>query len=43
MFVPAIRPPSVPPGGSIVRVSLSWLHGDEDLESLAAALTEALE
>jgi len=43
MFVPAIRPPSVPPGGSLVRVSLSWLHGDDDLESLAAALTEALE
>ncbi len=37
-FVPAIRPPSVPQGRSLVRVSLSWLHGDDDLARLADAL-----
>ncbi len=37
-FVPAIRPPSVPPGNSLVRVSLSWLHSAEDCERLANAL-----
>ena len=37
-FVPAIRPPSVPPGRSLVRASLSWLHTDSDLTRLADAL-----
>ncbi len=37
-FVPAIRPPSVPPGKSRVRVSLSWLHDPRDLARLAEAL-----
>jgi len=37
-FVPAIRPPSVPPGRSLVRASLSWLHGEADLARLADAL-----
>jgi 8-amino-7-oxononanoate synthase len=37
-FVPAIRPPSVPAGRSLVRASLSWLHSPSDLESLANAL-----
>ncbi len=37
-FVPAIRPPSVPPGNSLVRVSLSWLHSAEDCVRLANAL-----
>ena len=37
-FVPAIRPPSVPPGKSLVRASLSWLHSDDDLERLADAI-----
>jgi 8-amino-7-oxononanoate synthase len=37
-FVPAIRPPSVPLGRSLVRVSLSWRHTSDDLDRLAAAL-----
>jgi 8-amino-7-oxononanoate synthase len=37
-FVPAIRPPSVPPGKSLVRASLSWLHTESDLARLADAL-----
>ena len=37
-FVPAIRPPSVPRGRSLVRVSVSWLHQPPDLERLAEAL-----
>lgn len=37
-FVPAIRPPSVPPGTSLVRASVCWHHTDEDLDRLATAL-----
>jgi len=37
-FVPAIRPPSVPVGRSLVRASLSWLHSEADLARLADAL-----
>jgi 8-amino-7-oxononanoate synthase len=37
-FVPAIRPPSVPPGKSLVRASLSWLHSESDLVRLADAI-----
>ena len=37
-FVPAIRPPSVPHGRSLVRASLSWLHSEADLARLADAL-----
>lgn len=38
LFVPAIRPPSVPSHKSLVRVSLSWLHEPHDLARLAEAL-----
>jgi 8-amino-7-oxononanoate synthase len=38
LFVPAIRPPSVPSGRSLVRASLSWHHTSADLERLVAAL-----
>jgi 8-amino-7-oxononanoate synthase len=37
-FVPAIRPPSVPQGRSLVRVSLSWLHEPQDLTRLAEVI-----
>jgi 8-amino-7-oxononanoate synthase len=40
-FVPAIRPPSVPPGKSLVRASLSWLHSESDLARLADALARS--
>ncbi|MEX2114550.1 MAG: 8-amino-7-oxononanoate synthase [Pirellulales bacterium] len=40
LLVPAIRPPSVPPGQSLLRVSLNWGHTpamiDRLLEALAA-------
>ncbi|MFM7205873.1 MAG: aminotransferase class I/II-fold pyridoxal phosphate-dependent enzyme [Planctomycetaceae bacterium] len=41
-FVPAIRPPSVPRGRSLVRVSLSWLHSSSDLDRLADAIVTSL-
>jgi len=41
-FVPAIRPPSVPEGRSLVRASLSWLHPESDLERLADAIVTCL-
>jgi len=37
-FVPAIRPPSVPHGRSLVRVSVCWHHAEGDLERLAEAI-----
>jgi 8-amino-7-oxononanoate synthase len=41
-FVPAIRPPSVPAGQSLLRVSLTCLHTDEQLQGLVAALETTL-
>ena len=42
LFVPAIRPPSVPEGRSLVRVSLSWHHTAADLERLADTIRTTL-
>jgi 8-amino-7-oxononanoate synthase len=40
-FVPAIRPPTVPPDGSLLRVSLNISHSPDQLEGLVRALESA--
>ena len=41
-FVPAILPPSVPDGASLLRISLAWHHTDDDLVRLADTLQTVL-
>lgn len=42
LFVPAIRPPSVPEGRSLVRVSLSWHHTAADVGRLTSTIQSIL-
>ena len=42
LLVPAIRPPTVPPGTSRLRVSLSAAHSEGDIDALADALAQCL-
>ncbi len=41
LLVPAIRPPTVPQGESLLRVSLSAAHSEEQVERLVEALGES--
>ncbi len=40
LWVPAIRPPTVPAGRSRLRVTFSAAHSDDDVDRLLAALAE---
>jgi 8-amino-7-oxononanoate synthase len=43
LWVPAIRPPTVPAGTARLRVSLSAAHTDEDIDRLLEALAQCVE
>ena len=40
LFVPGIRPPSVPEGESLLRISLSYGHTPEMIEVLTTEMAE---
>jgi 8-amino-7-oxononanoate synthase len=41
LLVPAIRPPTVPEGEACLRVSLTWGHTEEQIDTIVAALGAA--
>jgi 8-amino-7-oxononanoate synthase len=41
-YIPAIRPPTVPEGKARLRVTLTALHSESDVERLLAALSKAI-
>jgi 8-amino-7-oxononanoate synthase len=41
LYVPAIRPPTVPAGGSRLRISISALHEAADIDRLVSALEDS--
>jgi 8-amino-7-oxononanoate synthase len=41
-FVPGIRPPSVPAGQSLLRISLTALHTEEQIDDLVETLVEVV-
>jgi len=41
LFVPGIRPPSVPEGESLLRISISAAHSPDHIEHLLRAMSEA--
>jgi len=40
LFVPGIRPPSVPAGESLLRISLSYAHAPQMIDTLVEAMAE---
>jgi 8-amino-7-oxononanoate synthase len=42
IFVPAIRPPTVPEGTARLRITLSSEHSDAEIDAVVTALSEAL-
>ena len=43
LLVPGIRPPSVPEGESLLRISLSYSHQEDQLRQLQTALSDVLQ
>ena len=43
LLVPGIRPPSVPDGESLLRISLSYLHEEDQLRQLQSALADVVQ